>query len=44
MDAERDVRLTELGYRVVRIENQALINSLDSVIMEIESYFGRENR
>ena len=43
-DAERDVRLTELGYRVVRVENQALINSLDSVIFEIESYFGWSNR
>jgi very-short-patch-repair endonuclease len=43
-DEERDKRLKELDYTIMRFENKEVINNLDNVLREIENYFlEREN-
>ena len=38
-DYERDCRLKELGYTVIRFENKEVFEQLDNVLAEIESCF-----
>ncbi len=39
MDYERDLRLSELGYIVLRFENERVFSDIGNVLKEIEGSF-----
>lgn len=43
-DAQRDQRLAELGYLVLRFENERLITDLPAVLDQIQSWFGKSRQ
>ena len=40
-DEQRDIRLAELGYTVLRFENKEVFEATDNVLNAIESYFNK---
>ena len=40
-DEQRDARLNELGYQVLRFENREVFEAINNVLNEIASYFNK---